>query len=93
MGICERLLTLREAASLLRLHPKTLQNMAIRCEVPAIKILQGWRFRESDLQGWINSLLRLPQNNSGKSAPGGTHIAKRRTGTPGWLKRMRDGKR
>ncbi len=92
MGICERLLTLREAASLLRLHPKTLQNMAIRREVPAIKILQGWRFRESDLQGWINSLLRLPENNSGNSASGGTQITQRRPGTPGWLKRMRDGK-
>ena len=92
MGICERLLTLREAASLLRLHPKTLQNMAICREAPAIKILQGWRFRETDLQRWINSLLRLPQTNSGNSAPG-THITKRRTGTPAWLERMRDGKR
>jgi len=92
MGICEGLLTLKEAASLLRIHPKTLQNMAIRGEVPSIKILRGWRFRESDLQRWINSLVRLPHSN-GNGGPIGTHMAKGRPGTPGWVERMRYGQR
>jgi excisionase family DNA binding protein len=65
VGIFERLLTLKEAAALLRIHPKTLQNMALRREVPAIKILHGWRFRESDLTNWIDSLVRQPGNTSG----------------------------
>ena len=48
------------------------QNLAIRRAVSSIKILRGWRFRESDLR-WINSLARLPQNNSDSiGAPLGT---------------------
>jgi excisionase family DNA binding protein len=93
MGICEGLLTLKEAASLLRIHPKTLQNMAIRGEVPSIKILRGWRFRESDLQRWINSLVRLPHNSSSNGGPIATHITNSRHGTPGWPERMRYGQR
>jgi len=93
MGICERLLTLKEAASLLRIHPKTLQNMAIRSEVPSIKILRGWRFRESDLQRWLNSLVRLPHTNSSNGGHLGTQITKGRPGTPGWPERMRYGQR
>ena len=90
MGTCEQLLTLKEAAALLPLHPRTLQNMALRCEVPALKILQCWRFRESDLEAWICSLLRSPQLNSSSE---GVRKAKRRSGPPAWVKRMRDGKR
>ena len=48
------------------------QNLAIRRAVSSIKILRGWRFRESDLR-WINSLARLPQNTSDSiGAPLGT---------------------
>ena len=92
MRICEGLLTLKEAASLLRIHPKTLQNMAIRSEVPSIKILRGWRFRESDLQRWLNSLLRFPHNNSGNGGPVG-RMTKCRPGIPGGLEGTRYGQR
>jgi hypothetical protein len=67
--------------------------MAIRNGVPAIKILRGWRFRESDLQRWINSLVRLPQNNITNGGPGPAYAAKQHSGTPRWLvERMRHGK-
>ena len=92
MGMCEGLLTLKEAAALLRIHPKTLQNMAIRGEAPAIKLRHGWRFRESDLQRWINSLVRLPHNSSGNGGPVAT-MTKGRPGIPGGLERTRYGQR
>jgi len=41
-----------EAAQLLRIHPKTLQRMARKGEVPAMQIGKLWRFSESALLSW-----------------------------------------
>lgn len=51
-GPCEPLLDSAEAAQLLRIHPKTLQRMARRGEVPAIQIGKLWRFSSSALLSW-----------------------------------------
>ena len=42
-----RTLDLNEAASLLKVHPKTLQRMARACVVPACKVGRAWVFVES----------------------------------------------
>lgn len=50
----EPLLDSTEAASLLRIHPKTLQRMARNGEIAGIQIGRLWRFRVSVLNSWIN---------------------------------------
>jgi excisionase family DNA binding protein len=51
----ERLLDVREAAQVLRLHPDTVKKMAEGRRVPAIKLGKYWRFRLSELDFWIRS--------------------------------------
>jgi len=57
----EPLLDSDEAAALLKIHPKTLQRMARRGEIPAIQIGKLWRFRASELDAWMG-------NNAGHSS-------------------------
>ncbi len=64
----EPLLDLPEAAALLRIHPQTLKKMAIRHSVPAIKVGRLWRFRASDLSGWVDSRVSSVQNDSERRA-------------------------
>ena len=54
----ETLLTSREAAEILKLHPKVLERMAKRGEVPAFKVGKFWRYRATTLDAWINSRLQ-----------------------------------
>jgi len=49
---CEALLDSTEAAQLLRIHPKTLQRMARKGEIPAMQIGKLWRFSPSALLLW-----------------------------------------
>jgi excisionase family DNA binding protein len=62
----DRILVLREAAAWLRIHYKTLQEMARRGEIPAFKIRKGWRFRLSDLQAWVASQIKWPKRKPRK---------------------------
>ena len=52
IGRCEPLLDSTEAAQLLRIHPKTLQRMARKGEIPALQIGKLWRFSASALLLW-----------------------------------------
>ena len=50
----EPLLNDTEAARFLGgLHPKTVQRMARRGELPSYRIGRYWRFRESELNEWL----------------------------------------
>ncbi len=49
----ERLLDSDEAASLLKIHPKTLQRMAREGRIAAIQIGKLWRFRASALDDFL----------------------------------------
>lgn len=49
----EELLDLRETASLLGMHWKTLETMARTRKIPALKIGKRWRFRVSSLNAWL----------------------------------------
>ena len=52
----EPLLSERQVSQLLGLHAKTVQRMARRGELPAIRIGRYWRFRASELNAWLESL-------------------------------------
>ena len=54
----EALLTSREASEILKIHPKVLERMAKRGEVPALKVGKFWRYRARTLDAWINSRLQ-----------------------------------
>ncbi len=50
----ESLLSDAEAARFLGgLHPKTVQRMARRGELPAYRIGKYWRYRASELSAWL----------------------------------------
>jgi excisionase family DNA binding protein len=51
----ERILNTEETATLLQIHPKTLQRMARKGVVPAFRIGDLWRFRASSLDQWLRS--------------------------------------
>lgn len=55
---CEPLIDASAAAELLQVCPKTVTRMAIRGEIPGIKVGKFWRFRASSLDEWINSKLQ-----------------------------------
>ena len=56
-ALFEPLLDSDEAAALLKIHPKTLQRMARRGEIPGIQIGKLWRFRRSELNAWMEGII------------------------------------
>jgi excisionase family DNA binding protein len=65
----EKLLTSKEAADILGIHPKVLERMAKRREVPALKVGKFWRYRASALDEWINSRLQSPSQTCCTTEP------------------------
>ena len=55
----ERFLDSHQAAALLQSHPKTLQRLARKGEIRAMRIGKLWRFRTSDLDVWVELRLKL----------------------------------
>lgn len=52
----ETLLTIDELAQFIRVSTRTIYRMLDDGELPfAIKLKGSWRFRESDVQGWLES--------------------------------------
>jgi excisionase family DNA binding protein len=51
----EPILDSEEAASLLKIHPKTLQKLARKGRVPGFRIGKLWGFRASALNRWLES--------------------------------------
>ena len=54
----ETLLTTKEASQILKIHPKVLERMAKRGDLPALKVGKFWRYRATALDAWINSRLQ-----------------------------------
>lgn len=55
---CEPLIDVEAAATILKLHPKTVKKLAQQGRLPAFKIgRKAWRFRESTLDAWVRSKL------------------------------------
>jgi excisionase family DNA binding protein len=51
----ERFLTLREAAEILRLHPRTVRDYVRRGELAGRIVLRRWRFRRTDLDAFLHA--------------------------------------
>jgi excisionase family DNA binding protein len=50
----EPLLSDADAGKLLGLHPKTVQRLARKGELPAVRIGRYWRYRATELNRWID---------------------------------------
>jgi excisionase family DNA binding protein len=61
----EKLLSHEDAAELLDIHPETLRRMAVRDEIPALRVGRFWKYRASALDAWVSSRLKY----SGLSCP------------------------
>jgi excisionase family DNA binding protein len=59
----EELLDLRETASLLGMHWKTLETMARGRKIPALKVGKRWRFRLSSVNIWLEHGLNSNTTN------------------------------
>ena len=53
----EPLLDSDEAASIMKIHPKTLQKLARKGSVRGVHIGKLWRFRASEIEQWIDRQL------------------------------------
>ncbi len=51
----EPLLDSDEAASIMKIHPKTLQKLARKGVVRGVHVGKLWRFRASEIEHWISS--------------------------------------
>jgi excisionase family DNA binding protein len=51
--VFEPLLDDGQAGEMLGLHPKTIQRLARRGEIPAVRIGRYWRYRASALNRWV----------------------------------------
>lgn len=48
-------MTLKQAAEYLQLHPETLKEKARQSLIPASKVGNRWRFLKVDLDDWLRS--------------------------------------
>ncbi len=65
----EPLLNDSQAAAFLGgLHPKTVQRMARRGELPSYRVGKYYRYRASELDGWLQSQI----HSSGQNSPAQT---------------------
>jgi len=56
-ALLEPLLDSDEAASIMKIHPKTLQKLARKGIVRGVHIGKLWRFRASEIEQWIDRQL------------------------------------
>jgi len=61
-----KLLTIDEVATYLRINRFTAYRMATRGELPGIKIARQWRFRDKDLERWLDQKSKKKQVGGSK---------------------------
>ena len=53
MVMGDQILTLKEVAEYLKLAEKTAYRLAAEGKLPGFKVGGSWRFKESDIESWI----------------------------------------
>lgn len=51
----EQILTIKEVATYLKVHERTVYRLASKGEIPAFKVGNAWRFRLPDIEHWISA--------------------------------------
>lgn len=55
-----QIMTIREVASYLKVHERTVYRLASKGELPAFKVANVWRFRLQDIDYWISQQTDKP---------------------------------
>lgn len=53
MIVMDELLTIKEVAQKLKMHPDTIKRMLIAGKMPGYKIEGSWRVKQDELERWI----------------------------------------
>jgi excisionase family DNA binding protein len=51
--IPDRVMTVKEVADYLRVNQRTVYRLAVDGRIPGFKVGANWRFKQSDIDGWI----------------------------------------
>ena len=57
------IMTIREVADYLKLKEKTAYRLAAEGEIPGFKVGGSWRFRRSEIEGWIDKKVTRREAN------------------------------
>jgi excisionase family DNA binding protein len=68
MDLFEKWLTIEELATYLKLSRTKLYGMAQRCEIPASKIGNQWRFDREEVDDWVKRQRPLGSNQKKEGA-------------------------
>jgi len=52
------IMTIKEVAAYLKLTEKTAYRLAAEGKIPGFKVGGSWRFKQSDIEKWINEKIR-----------------------------------
>src|SRR5260370_11539616 len=67
--LVDDVLSAKEVASILKVHPRTIARLTERGELPAFRADNLWRFRRFDVEGYSNSQLRSVQTPTTQNNP------------------------
>lgn len=63
------ILTLPEIAIFLKVAEKTVYTMAQKGQIPAFKVRGQWRFKQDDIDRWIDEQKAVVKGNAAKDTP------------------------
>jgi excisionase family DNA binding protein len=63
--VSDEILTIKEVASFLKVHERTVYRLAAKGDIPAFKVANTWRFRQEDIDHWITQQTSLPSKVNG----------------------------
>jgi excisionase family DNA binding protein len=58
-GVKNTLLTTEEVMAILRVNTRTVYRLIRSKDIPAVRVGRQWRFRRSDLEGWLDRDRRM----------------------------------
>jgi excisionase family DNA binding protein len=64
--MAEEILTLKEVADYLKLAEKTAYRLAAEGKLPGFKVGGSWRFKQTDIESWIEEKKASTKDNSDK---------------------------
>lgn len=64
--MAEEILTLKEVAAYLKLAEKTAYKLAAEGKLPGFKVGGSWRFKQTDIERWIEEKKTSSKDNNDK---------------------------
>lgn len=61
--MADDILTIKEVAEYLKVNERTIYRLANKGDIPAFKVANAWRFRKSDVDGWIGKQTQSPKSS------------------------------